>query len=277
LRTIGELRKVFNQKPLTFDKFDDRVEVLMAEWVEVFFEEPRLLPFYFPDGVGEQSEDALMRLREARHQLKHEGEDPLEESLRLANTLSAGHSASPNRGRAPGSHSRRRVGSSMYKKRKTATRLEFEDGSQEEEVNSDDPNGDGTYHLSRLPRRGAVPGDNEESDEESFNPNKKKARKSQEKKYQGKRPWSEEEKKAIIEGIRTIGLSKWAKIKEKYDVLFNLRTSSQIKVSLLYCSSFCETANFQKQPSNSRVVHSASLGLFPNHETKGRNPCRVLG
>jgi hypothetical protein len=219
-------------KPLTFDKFDDRVEALMADWVEFSFEEPKLSPFYFPDGVAENSAEALMRLREARHLLKHEGTDPLEESIRLANTLSAGNSASPNRGRtrAPGSHSRRRAGSSMYKRKATATRLEFEE-DDEEEVNSNDPTV-GTYHLSKLPRREARP-EFEESDEE-YSPNKKKRRKSQEKKYQGKRPWSDEEKMAIVEGIRKLGLSKWAKIKKKYDVLFELRTSSQIKVSLSY-------------------------------------------
>ena len=138
----------------------------------------------------------------------------------------------------------------MYKKRKTATRLTFNNSQEEEEeVNSDDPNGDGTYRLSRLPRRGATSAGDEESDEEEYTPSKKKARKSQEKKYQGKRPWSDEEKKALIEGIRTVGLSKWAKIKEKYDVLFHLRTSGQIKVSLVLSSSSCAPCFFF-QPSN---------------------------
>mmetsp|Transcript_74266 Transcript_74266/g.208474 ORF Transcript_74266/g.208474 Transcript_74266/m.208474 type:complete len:498 (-) Transcript_74266:265-1758(-) len=242
LKTLGELRKVFKQKPLSFVGFDERVEVLMSEWVDDSFEEPRLLSFFYPDEVvvGEKSADALMRLREARHVLRHEGEDPLEESLRLANALvRAGHSSSPNRGRAAratttttqSSNSRRRSrrsGSDLYKRKQTATRLEFDnDSEKDEEVSSDDPTRDPTYNLSRLPVREALPDDDD--DDEMYSPNRKKARKSQEKKYQGKRPWSAEEKNAIIEGIRSYGLSKWAIIKDKYDVLFELRTSGQIK------------------------------------------------
>jgi hypothetical protein len=56
---------------------------------------------------------------------------------------------------------------------------------------------------------------------------------SQQKKYDGKLPWTDEEKRAIKEGFRRFGKEKcrWAKIKKDNNALFEHRTSGQIKVS----------------------------------------------
>ena len=54
--------------------------------------------------------------------------------------------------------------------------------------------------------------------------------KSQTKKYEGRRVFSDEEKRAIREGVRELGVGKWAPIKEMYNVILQDRTSQQIKV-----------------------------------------------
>ena len=59
--------------------------------------------------------------------------------------------------------------------------------------------------------------------------NKKRQRKSQEKMYDGRRPWSDDEKNAIIEGIRNGLLGKWAEIKKESGSILLGRTSGQIK------------------------------------------------
>ena len=221
LRTIGELRVTFSQKPWSFEDFYQRLDVLMSDWCSSVFEEPRLNSFYFPDEVvGEESAEIINRLREARSALMRSGEDPLHEIVRLANTVAPARTPtdSPQRSR-----SRSRRNSGMYKRKKSATHLQFEDS--EGDIDSDDPNGDGTHHLSSLPNRSVIPG----ADTEEENSPRKKLR-SQDKKYDGKRAWTLQEKTAIVEGIRQIGIGKWAMIKENYHVLFELRTSGQIKV-----------------------------------------------
>jgi Myb-like DNA-binding domain len=219
LRTIGELREAFSDKPFNFDRFNDRIDILMGEWCSEFFNEPRLAPFYFPDNLDAPSQhpiELLSNLRKRRRSLRNTGEDPLKDSLRLAE-LATGKVPAP---RDP-PDSRR--ASSIYKRKNSATQLQFED---DEEVESDDPNGDGTHQLTNLPVRGAVEAERN-TDEDS--PRRKKGRKSQQKKYEGKRTWSDDEKNAIIEGLRTHGKGSWASIKEEYDVLFSMRTSGQIK------------------------------------------------
>lgn len=233
MRTIGELRVNFAQKPLTLDNFGNRLDILTSDWCMHVFEEPLLNSFFFPDDVlDENSEGVVARLREARAALRREGVDPLNESIRLANSLV---SSAPRRASSPpkvaSTNSRRRSrvrsrasGGALYTRKATATRLEFEDS---QEVDSKDPNGDGTQGLSSLPMRAVLQSDD---DDEEYTP-RKKARLSQKKQYEGKREWTAEEKTAIIEGIHEYGLGKWAVVKEHFDVLFALRTSTQIKVS----------------------------------------------
>ncbi len=227
MKTIGELRKTFREKPFTFDRLLNRIELLMDRWCDLVFDEPELNNFFFQDEeiIDEASQDVIHRLREARQALREEGQDPLEESIRLANAITGQTTVQiPRRlqTRQGDSQTERRAGSGLYKKRTTAVRLEFEEN---EDMDSTDQNADGTHHLSRLPIRAAL-----EGSEDGFSPSRKKRRNSQKKKYEGRRPWSAEEKGAIIEGIREFGKGSWAMIKEKYEVLFELRTSGQIKV-----------------------------------------------
>jgi Myb-like DNA-binding domain len=252
LKTIGELRDAFSDKPFNFDRFDDRIDLLMGEWCAECFNEPRLAPFYFPDHPEQVPEtdsttgaanspqnriEVMNDLRTKRRNLRNTGEDPLQDSLRLAGLLSgqltvaaaaaaAAASAAATTSRDP-PDSRR--ASSLYRQKRSATQLQFDDDDDEEEIESDDPNGDGgTHQLSSLPVRGALNiTEGEEGGDDT--PRRSKKRKSQQKKYEGKRPWHEEEKTAIIEGIRRHGKGNWAEIKKDYDVLFAMRTSGQIK------------------------------------------------
>ena len=58
----------------------------------------------------------------------------------------------------------------------------------------------------------------------------KPKRGSQEKMYEGRRFWTDAEKAAVIEGIKTVGVGRWAEIKKKYHEALEFRTSGQIKV-----------------------------------------------
>jgi hypothetical protein len=101
------------------------------------------------------------------------------------------------------------------------------DYKDEEEPSNDNA------RLSKLPtRRRAI---RVRSQEEHLSPRPRARAKPQTKKYEGRRLWTDEEKSAIMEGIRQLGKSKWAGIKELYGVILNDRTSMQIKV----CSSNC--------------------------------------
>jgi hypothetical protein len=222
LRTIGELREAFSEKPFNFDRFHDRIDVLMGEWCTELFNEPRLAPFYFPDNLVEAHNqnpiEILNNLRKKRRNLRNTGEDPLQDSLRLAENLAA---QSPAARDPPDS----RRASSLYRRKSSATQLKFDD---EEYVEPTIRKGDGTHQLSSLPVRGGLEVE-EDSHGEEDTPRRTKKRKSQQKKYEGKRSWGVEEKSAIIEGIRTHGKGNWADIKQEYDVLFSMRTSGQIK------------------------------------------------
>jgi len=254
-KTIRELRKVFNDKPFEFNELVNSIEVTVEDCNEMALHEPFLNDYYFrndaepllyqednsqDDGEEEPREDrslrvspdVITRLREARHALREEGDDPLPECIRLANAVTRKGSATNSKSRGiqqlrEQPQNRRRRGSRLYKKRKSAVRLEFDDDSSyidDDEVEKGSPglNRDGRINLSNLPPQVA------HTDEE-LTPSKKKLRGSQQKKYDGKRPWTAEEKGAIIQGVITYGKGNWAMIKKKYDVLFELRTSGQIK------------------------------------------------
>lgn len=255
-KTIGELRKVFNDKPFEFNALVNRIELTVEDCYARALLEPCLNEYYFQndadqlmyqednsqeaDGQDEPNEDrslqvspdVLARLRDARHALRDEGSDPLPECIRLANAVTRNGSATKSRGvqtlREQPPEDRRRSGSRLYKKRKTAVRLEFDDDESfidDEEVGSPGVKRDERVHLSNLPSQVAPP-----NSDEDYTPSKKKRRGSQQKKYDGKRPWTAEEKSAILQGVQTYGKGSWAVIKKKYDVLFELRTSGQIKV-----------------------------------------------
>jgi hypothetical protein len=58
---------------------------------------------------------------------------------------------------------------------------------------------------------------------------KPKNRQSQRKMYSGRRGWSDKEKNTLKFGIQTIGVGKWASIKQVYEEIFEQRTTGQIK------------------------------------------------
>jgi len=57
-----------------------------------------------------------------------------------------------------------------------------------------------------------------------------KQKRSQVKKYTGRRIWTDTEKNAIIEGIRRFGIGQWARVKDTFFMDLNMRTSGQIRV-----------------------------------------------
>jgi hypothetical protein len=59
---------------------------------------------------------------------------------------------------------------------------------------------------------------------------KKRARaKSQKKCYTGRRSWTDEEKRAVQEGIRIFGVGYWSAMKNRFEEELADRTSGQIK------------------------------------------------
>ena len=65
---------------------------------------------------------------------------------------------------------------------------------------------------------------------------RQQVQKSQQKKYQGRRLWTEEEKLAVKRGCQELGIGRWAEIKTNYFSSLRDRTSGQIKVNR-YCKS----------------------------------------
>lgn len=228
LRTMGELREAFGEKPFNFSRFDVRIDGLMVEWCDTLFDEPRLNPFYFPDEVTDQDPvQILNNLRDKRRTLRDTGLDPLEDTIRLAEAVAD----RPDTATARDPPDARRA-STMYQRKKSAVQLRF-DESEEEDVDSEDPTRDRTRHLSKVPTPRGSPMRKRHSvgseDGGDGTPSRKKSRKSQQKKYEGRRQWSDDEKNAVAEGIRKFGIGNWARIKDHYNVLFSMRTSGQIK------------------------------------------------
>lgn len=274
---------MMKSRPFCFAVFDDRLNSVMRAWTEDAFEEPILKEVYFPEEEDENEDaaGAAQRLRHARTALNQQGEDPLDESLRLANGI--GGSSTKKKRSIPGSarpertsshyssplHKRER-GGILLKKRKTATRLEFGDSQEQVEQGADSDSeevsepDDGAV-LSDLPKLAA-----RANSDHSMSP---KPRKSQQKTYKGRRVWSDEEKRAIKEGIKQIGVGQWAEIKKLYEVILNDRTSGQIKVRGVAC--FCVKviihATRQIPVFNKPSLYRfATLGLLSHDETKRR-------
>jgi hypothetical protein len=188
----------------------------MCDWTQDAFEDPVLSDIYFPD-ESEDEDVAVQQLRLARVALNQQGDDPLHDSIRLASTIGFSqsvHDHRPSSGHSSSQRKRPREGNLLHKKR-TATRLDFEDAADDELSEPDED-----VSPSRVIRVHQRP---------SPSP-AKKPRRSQQKKYEGNRRWTDEEKHAVKEGIREKGVSKWAEIKELYKVILEDRTSQQIKV-----------------------------------------------
>jgi hypothetical protein len=221
LLRLGDLRQILKAKPFSFLLFNQKVNNSMCAWTQDAFEDPLLNAIYFPNDDDEGGEEgAVQQLRHARVALNQEGEDPLHDSIRLASTIGRSPSVPDQQSSRHSSAQKKRPrGENLLRKKKTATRLDFEDAVEDELSEPDED-----VVLSELPSRAIRVNHNP-----SPSPSPKK-RKSQEKKYEGRRIFTDEEKHAIKEGIREMGAGKWAEIKELYKVILEDRTSQQIKV-----------------------------------------------
>eukprot|EP00980_Cylindrotheca_fusiformis_P028135 scaffold22583_cov106-Cylindrotheca_fusiformis.AAC.6 len=131
-----------------------------------------------------------------------------------------------------GSSSRkRRKSGSLYTKKSSARALSFDDSQTDGTEILSEPGADAV--LSELPTR-ATPRSKRVKKRNNDTPESQRSSgstvaKSQQKKYAGRRRWTDEEKRAIKEGIRQKGVGNWAQIKEMYKVVLKDRTSGQIK------------------------------------------------
>jgi hypothetical protein len=247
LRRLAELRKLMLVKPFSWQVLVERVEKNLRAWTIDTMEERPLLNLVYCGGLEEQRQvtatspspaagatgNAVARLTRARTTLHAQGDDPLQESMDLANQAMGTQppDASP---KISSTRKQKRAKASFYDKHEAATRLSFGDSQPTDDIiDDDDDDGD----------------DDDEDDEPgaarwlvrsaSGSRRKRKSRaspgkKTQQKKYEGRRRWTEEEKRAIKEGIRELGVGKWADIKAMYSVLLDERTSGQIKVRRLH-------------------------------------------
>jgi hypothetical protein len=233
LRSVGVLREVMENYPYNLLKIQKRLCRSLLVWTQDVFETPVLRHHVVP----RDKTDRVGRLRRARAVLQAEGEDPLEESLALAEGL-AGLKRSPASiiperaySRYSSSPKRRRklTPGALLRKKETATRLAFDDDDEDYDDELSEPGDDHNANLSELPRRRAIRvGSPRNLASRTPSPNKT----SQKKMYDGRRLWTDEQKTAIKEGMRQLGKGKWADIKQLYKVLLSDRTSGQIKVCL---------------------------------------------
>jgi len=220
LQDLGQLRSIMNAKPFLFSVFHQKLNNIMSAWSHDAFENPIFNRVYFPE------EGAVQTLRRTREALGQQGQDPLTASIQLASNLggvaskaSAHEQASPQKA----SPLRKGERGQLLKKRPNATRLQFDDDEEEDQSELSEPDENAPpAELSELPQRRKLPMGDTES------PASKK-RKSQQKMYEGRRRWTDEEKRAVIEGVREKGKGNWAEIKLLYEVLLQNRTSGQIK------------------------------------------------
>jgi len=112
------------------------------------------------------------------------------------------------------SKKRKRQGGDLLDKKPSATSINFDD----DDASIPDPPNDSM--ISDLPNRAINV--KEGSPERKF-------RTSQQKSYDGRRIWTDEEKHAIKQGMRSYGIGKWAEIKSMYSTILKDRTSGQIK------------------------------------------------
>eukprot|EP00934_Nitzschia_sp_Nitz4_P003364 Nitzschia sp. Nitz4//scaffold55_size114948//50444//52230//NITZ4_003898-RA/size114948-snap-gene-0.174-mRNA-1//1//CDS//3329554521//3354//frame0 len=230
LRTKKDLRDAFRSKPLKLESVYEHLNDYLQDVCDTLFDEPGLNEVYFPN-------ELVSQLRQTREALGQLGEDPLVDTLRLAEHAIATSTTrdptpvrarrrSPKRQQEPPTGTtparpsdseprRSRRGSRFYDRNPTATHLEFDDEIEEDNSPEKAP------RLTSLPKRAAPT-----LEEDTDRPRKKKS--SQAKQYHGRRKWTNEDKKAILEGIRTFGMGKWATIKDHY-IRFEERTSGQIK------------------------------------------------
>ena len=171
----------------------------------------------------EQHEQHVAKLITARRNLcKDGGKDPMQEILAKA----ASASAAVDKMREPATTTRT---TTLYDKKPSAKRVQFDDtesdeeDNEEEEVDDDDEEEEAdVVILSDLPTRARiVPSKQQESSVTKLVPRTN----------HGKRmKFTDDEKRAIREGVRTHGVGKWSQIKSEYAIILKNRTTINIKV-----------------------------------------------
>ena len=154
----------------------------------------------------------LERLQNARRDLQNDGKDPMQEIQAIA--ARATRSTKKRMAEAASSTSveKKKAKTSLYDKKVSAQKVQFDD--------SDDDDSDDGVHLSELPARAKV-----QSSRQTVKANTSPVHQA------GKRkPYSEEEKRAIREGVKKFGVGKWSAIKADYSIILRHRTSVNIKV-----------------------------------------------
>jgi hypothetical protein len=303
LLPLAELRKFMLVKPFSWQTLVERVEKNLRAWTKDTMEERPLLNLVYCGGLEEQRQvaatspnpaaaaagNAVGRLTRARTTLHAQGDDPLQESMDLANQAMGTQppDASP---KISSSRKQRRAKASFYDKHEAATRLSFGDSQPIDDIidgeddDDDEDNEQGAAHLSTLPSPVRSASGSRRKRKSRASPGKK----TQQKKYEGRRRWTEEEKRAIKEGIRELGVGKWADIKAMYSVLLDERTSGQIKVRRLHdyvaivdSLSLALQGHVHAPTGISLQIQSLTLhcmlvivayyiGLLSNHDEKGR-------
>ena len=225
-RSPSDINRILNDPSsvFSFKKFLNRAEALIRSWVMTALGTPLLYDVYFEVDDDEK----VQRLQHSRKRLGDHVVDPLPEVVKAASKAKRGRKMTPveesddsddeEKKRTPKRRGR------MLDKKKSAKRLDF-DGSGDEDEEIEDP--------ENLDNRPALRSPDEQMrmyNHGKESPLKKKARKSQEKTYEGRRVWNEAEVNAIKEGIEIYGNGKWAEIKDHFHVVLKDRTSGQIKV-----------------------------------------------
>jgi hypothetical protein len=280
LRSPHDLYRLLHDpsKVYSFERLVSRLDVLFREWVVIVFCEPELSDTYLERSKNKKEAQARERLQKAREHLSQQGgPDPIDEAVAIAararrstRQRSAAKAAArkddnsdgddedeENHDPAPQRQSGKRKRHSkggFYRKSERATAIEFEDYDDVEDSDDDaavlpDP---------KRPLKVSSPG------------TPGKARKSQQKPYEGRRPWTDLEKKAIIEGIPRHGFGKWAKIKEEYDSILKHRTSGQIKVNIYFVFEQCCGLILVLVLIFCCIFLLLKIGLRPKHEEERR-------
>lgn len=245
LHSPATVRKLFDDpsNPHSFMFLTNRLNKIMRAWVSLVFVCPTITNMN--SSAGRRSNDgniengqarALQRLQLSRERLNSHVEDPLASTVVAAATAkrkrrtesendddrdddtSVGDRAFTGRTKKIKKKQQTkspRVQKTMFEKKKSATRLNFTPEKENDIDSVEDSMGE------------TLPDVKERPNIVSLYP--RRTLKSQEKKYEGRRFWTDDEKNAIIEGVKYFGLGRWADIKKKYSEELEFRTSGQIK------------------------------------------------
>jgi hypothetical protein len=240
VRLLNDPTQVFS-----YSKLMQRTDSLLRAWTEIALGEPRMAEMYLPGSDSaakrkEREKEGMKRLQQSRARLSKNVVDPLPRAAAIAERarrapkteapdLSDGEEEEDDIEDSEESDevveqrkkSRKRKGGILDLK-ESAERLDFSNVDEDENLEEPEEEEDNDEAVLPTPEKIARIASPKSSG--------KKARKSQMKKYEGRRTWTEAETSAIKQGIEEFGWGKWALIKEHYKAILKDRTSGQIKV-----------------------------------------------